>query len=115
MISRAYNKHIQLFELTLEPNPFGCNTPTETLFFTSWAQVITNGVGYKATDFGIDAFEDPVLFKVRYRNDFKYQGRTLYVQYKGFKYIIKGVRNIGVADLEMEIFCQQVEPELANG
>lgn len=112
MISRAYNKRIQLFEVTLETNPFGGNTPTETLLFASWAKVTTNGVGYKADDFGIDAFEDAVLFKVRYRNDFKYQGRTLLVKYRNGRYVIKGVRNIDVANLETELFCQREETEL---
>jgi len=111
MIARKYNKRIQVFETTLTQNEFAGNVQTTELLFTSWAEIETNGVGYKATDFGIDTFENPVLLRCRYRNDFKYQGRTFHVEYKGLKYIIKGVRNIGVADLEMEIFCQQVEPE----
>jgi len=112
MIAREYNKRISVYEVTLISNPFGGNTPTETLLFTSWAQLITNGVGYKATDFGLDTFENPLLFKVRYRNDFKWQGRTLFVMYGNNKYIIKGIRNINEANLELEIFCAKLEPEL---
>jgi len=112
MIARKYNKRIQLFEVSTQQNEFGGNTPTETLLFSSWCEVVTNGVGYKATDFGIDAFEDPVLFRVRYRNDFKYQGRTLLVKYRNERYVIKAVRNIDVANLETELFCQREETQL---
>lgn len=109
MIARKYNKRIKVYETSLTQNEFGGNSQTVNLLFTSWAEIVTNGVGYKATDFGLDTFENPVLFNCRYRNDFVYQGRTLHVEYKSKKYIIKGVRNIGVSDLEMQLFCQQVD------
>jgi len=109
MIAREYNKRVSVFETTLTQNEFGGSSSVETLLFNSWAQVITNGVGYKATDFGIDAFEDPVLFKVGFRNDFKWQARTLLVKYRNQRYIIKGVRNVNVENLEMEIYCQREE------
>lgn len=112
MISRSYTKRISVYEVTLEQNEFGGNTPAESLLFTSWADVITNGVGYKATDFGLDQFQDPVMFKCRYRNDFKWQGRTLFVLYRNQRYIIKGVRNVDVLNIEMEIFCSREETEL---
>lgn len=109
MIAREYNKRIDVYETTTVQNEFGGNVVADALLFSSWAKVETNGVGYKATDFGINQFEDPVLFKCRYRNDFHYEGRTLYVIYRNEKYIIKGVRNVGVQNLEMEIYCQRLE------
>lgn len=105
MISREYNKRISLYEVTLNPNGFGGNTATEELLFTSWAQIITNGVGYKVADLGLQTFENPILFKVRYRNDFQYSGRTLFAMYKGDKYIIQAIRNVNEVNLELEIYC----------
>lgn len=114
MISRKYDKRIKVLEVALSPNEFAGNTQSYVLLFTSWAEIVTDGVGYKVTDFGIDTFENPVLFRCRFRNDFKWQGRTLMVQYKNENYTIKGIRNSGLRDLEMDIFCQLQEPTLPD-
>lgn len=114
MISRKYDKRIKVFEVNLTPNEFAGNTQSYVLLFTSWCEIETNNVGYKVADFGIDTFENPILFRCRFRNDFKWQGRTLMVQYKNENYTIKGIRNSGLRDLEMDIFCQRQEPVLPN-
>ena len=112
MIAREYNKRVSVYDVELVSNPFGGNTPIETLLFTSWAKLETNGVGYKAVDFGLDSFENPLFFKVRYRNDFKWQGRTLFVLYRNERYVIKGIKNVNQANLELEIYCAKQETEL---
>lgn len=109
MLSRQYDKRIQVWETTKVSDGFGGNTVSETLLFQSWAKIETNGVGYKAQDIGLDQFNNPVLFKVRYRNDFQYQGRTLYVLYRNVKYIIQAVRNSDQRNIELDIFCSKLD------
>lgn len=111
MIAREYNKRITIIEVSVVQNEFGGNETGEVELFSSWAKIVTNSAGYKAKDFGIDTFERPVIFNFRYRNDFQYQGRTLYISYKGSKYIIKGIRQINEAGIEVEIIAQLLEAD----
>lgn len=109
MLSREYDKRIEIWETISVPDGFGGNTVSEELLFKSWAKIETKGVGYKANDFGIDEFNNPVIFKVRYRNDFQYEGRTLYAMYRNEKYIIQGIRNSGQRNIELDIFCSKLD------
>lgn len=111
MIAREYNKRITVIEVNTVQNEFGGYETAETELFSSWAKIVTKSAGYKATDFGITDFERPVIFNFRYRNDFQYQGRTLYIEYKGSKYIIKGIRQINEAGIEVEVIAQLLEAD----
>ena len=110
MLAREYDKQIKVYEVTNVPNEFGGNTIAETLVTTTWAKLITNGLGNKAVNMGITTFENALLFKVRHRLDFTYQGRTLFIMYRGDKYIIKAVRDVNERQREVEIFCTKEEP-----
>lgn len=109
MISRQYDKRIEVWGTVTVPDGFGGNLVAEQLQFKSWAKLETTGVGYKAQDFGLDQFNNPLLFKVRYRNDFQYEGRTLYVMYRNEKYIIQGIRNSDQRNIELDIFCSKLD------
>ena len=107
MLAREYNKRVSIYQTTKVPDGFGGNTVAEVLLFSSWAKLETNGVGYKAKDFGLQEFNDPLLFKVRFRHDFDYNSRTMFLTYKNDRYIIQGIRNSDEADIELEIFCKK--------
>lgn len=108
MIAREYTKRISVFETTNVADGYGGNTVSEVFIFSSWAKLETNGVGYKAKDLGLVNFNDPLLFKVRHRNDFDYNGRKMYVLYNNNKYIIQGVRNVNELNIDLEIFCSKM-------
>lgn len=110
MIAREYDKRIQIYEVQSIPNDFGGHTLTDVLVASSWAKLSTTGLGNKATNMGITTFENPLLFYVRYRKDITYQGRTLFVMYRGDKYIVQAVRDVNERQREVEIFCTKEEP-----
>jgi len=115
MKARAYNIRIEVYEVTTVPDGYGGNTTASILISNSWAK-LTEGTGNKATAFGfsnklnksgLTAFKDPVIFRVRKRNDLPYNGRNLYLVYGDNKYIIQGIKE---DQQEVEIFCTKSSP-----
>lgn len=109
MKAREYDKRIEVWEVTERVSDgFGGFIPGEPQkIASSWAKLKTDGLGRKAYDLGLVEFNDPLLFLVRGRNDLPYNGRNLFVMYKGSKYIIKSVKNEDLRDVDTEIFCIQ--------
>lgn len=114
MKARNYDKRIEVWEVgQREPDGFGGWTIGDpTKITTTWAQLVTEGLGKKAYNLGLIEFNDPLLFLVRGRNDLPYNGRNLYLMYRNVKYIIKSVRNEDLRDVDTEIFCIREEPEI---
>lgn len=107
MIAREYTKRIDVYNVTVASDGFAGKIASEDLEFSSWAKIETNGVGYKAKDLGLQEFNDPVLFRVRFRKDFDYTGRTMSLYYKSQRYIILAIRNVDEKSLELDIFCSK--------
>lgn len=112
MKARKYDKRIEVWEVGHRVSDgFGGYTVGSILIASSWAKLVTDGLGRKAHDLGIVEFNNPLLFLVRGRNDLPYNGRNLYLMYRGSKYIIKSVRNEDLRDVDTEIFCIKQDPE----
>jgi hypothetical protein len=115
MEARKYDKRIEVWETGHKiADGFGGFTVSPQLITTSWAQIKTDGLGRKAYDIGLVEFNDPLLFLVRGRNDLPYNGRNLFLVYKGQKYIIQSVRNEDLRDVDTEIFCTKEESVTIN-
>lgn len=112
MKARFYDKRIEVWEVgqRVSDGFGGYTTGPAVLISSSWAKLKTEGLGRKAYDMGIVEFNDPLLFLVRGRNDLPYNGRNLFLMYKGSKYIIKSVKNEDLRDVDTEIFCIKEEP-----
>lgn len=110
MIAREYTKRISFYEVTISDDGYGGTIPSEELLFTSWCKMNNNGLGRKATDLGLTEFKDPLLFQCRFRSDFAYQGKTLFIVYRGERYIIQAVTEIDMHRREVEIFATKQEP-----
>ncbi|SMC45765.1 phage head completion protein [Pedobacter africanus] len=112
MKAREYNKRIEVWETTerVSDGFGGYIAGSPQLISRSWAKLVTEGLGRKAYSFGIIEFKDPLLFLVRGRNDLPYNGRNLFLVYKGDKYIIQGIRNENLRDVDTEIFCTKDDP-----
>ena len=106
MKARAYDKRIGVYEVQPVPDGFSGSTLSPVLISNSWAAV-EDGAGKKSIAFGVVEFNDPVLFRVRKRNDLPYNGRNLFLMYKGDKYSIKGIKENGQ---EVELFCIKSNP-----
>lgn len=110
MIARKYNKRIEILPFITVQNQFaGTVVGLEEDTFMTWAEIVTNGVGYKVEQFGLQLFENPVMFKCRFRNDLDFNGREMVVKYKGDYYVIKGVKNVDLSTTEVEIYTQKLE------
>lgn len=113
MKARSYDKRIEVWEVgqRVEDGFGGWIIGEPTNIANSWAKLSTKDLGRKAYNLGLVEFNDPLLFLVRGRNDLPYNGRNLYLMYRGEKYIIKSVRNEDLRDVDTEIFCIKEEPE----
>lgn len=109
MKSRKYDKRIDVWEVGPVPDGFGGSTVEPLKITSSWANLITEGLGRKAYNLGLQEFNNPLLFEVRGRNDVPYNGRNLYLIYRGEKYIIQAVKNEDLRDIDTQIFCTKEE------
>ena len=111
MKSRKYTSRIEIWETSRVKGQFSGSTVTSERIAYSWAEKVTDGLGRKAANMGITEFNDPLLFRVRHRNDLSYNGRNLFIKYKGEEYIIQAIKNEDLRDVDIEIFCTKREPE----
>ena len=111
MKARRYDKRIRVYETTPVPNGSGGDRMESVLIANSWAEIVTEGVARKFHNMGIMDFNDPLIFKVRHRNDLPYNARTLYVTYKGNRYNIQGIKNLNLRDVDIEIYTTLTQPE----
>lgn len=109
MIAREYDKRIQICATENIPNESGGSETIEHVIAESWAKIETNGVGNKLLSIGLVVFEDPVLFRVRYRNDLQYEGKTMFVVYRNYRYAIQAIRDNNERQRELEIFTARGE------
>jgi len=107
MKARSYNIRIDIYEnLAPTADGYGGNIVSSQLISSSWAKK-EDAAGNRVTDYGLTNITDPVLFKLRKRNDLPYNGRNLYVAHNGFKYVIQGIKE---QEQEVEILCQREAP-----
>lgn len=113
MKAREYNKRIEVWEVGAPiSDGFGGFIPGDPIKITvTWSKLVTDGLGRKAYNMGIQEFNDPLLFQVRGRTDLPYNGRNLFLMYRGMKYVIQGIRNQGMRDVDTDIFCTKQEPQ----
>jgi head-tail adaptor len=91
MRSRAFNKRIDIYQTTAISNGFGGYTNTNQLISSTWAKIDTFKSGNKNntdTDFGTLSTDSGIIITLRKRNDLTYNSASMYVLYRGNKYII---------------------------
>ena len=104
MLSRQYNRKINIYRKEFVTDEYGGNIETNVLFKSIWAKITTNA-GNKFVNYGISDFKNPVIFSVRGRkNDIVYD-ENYHIEYKGVKYFIKGMQDNMLEDLEFIIYA----------
>jgi SPP1 family predicted phage head-tail adaptor len=113
MLARDYNKRISVFQVESLPDGFGGYTVQKTVLADSWAKLVnsSSSLQQRATTLGITDLYEPLLFKLRYRNDLPYNGRNLYLSYQGNEYVIKSIDDVNEFHREIEILCTKTIPE----
>lgn len=93
MISRKYNKRIQIWQTSKIPDGFGGYNIAEQLISSSWANVTTvsNNSRYseRVVDLGITDPTSALIFRTRLRNDLPYNSINQFVRYAGNNYVIQ--------------------------
>lgn len=110
MISREYNKRIEIWQTAVVDDGYGGDTVSETLIASSWAKVSSasnnaRSIG-RLTDLGITDPNNAIIVKLRHRNDLTYNAINQYLKYRGVKYIIQNdPTNIDFKDVDIEIIA----------
>jgi len=113
MLAREYNKRIAVYQVESLPDGYGGNTVVKTILAESWAKLVnsSSSLQQRATTLGITDLYEPLLFKLRFRNDLPYNGRNLYLSYQGKEYVIKSITDLNEMHREIEILCTKTIPE----
>lgn len=112
MRARRYTDKIQIWESKQVADGFGGTTTQEVMLFDKWANVTTSGVGRKFQQFGLNEFNNPVMFRVRKGNDTIKE--KMFVVYQDRKFIIIGIENVDLNNREINIFCNSLSEEEAD-
>lgn len=109
MKARDYTKQIEVLEYTETPDGFGGNTVSAVSLGYSWARLDNKvtSVSQRVTALGITDLIEPLIFKVRYRNDLTYEGRTRSLMYNGAEYVIQSITDADMFHRELEIVCSK--------
>lgn len=111
MISRQYNRKIEIWRKEFTTDEYGGPISTDILIRSVWARINTSA-GNKFADFGIQDFKNPVIFSVRdVKNKIEYNENT-YVKYKGSSFFIRGVQHVGLEGIELDLLT---DSDLGNG
>lgn len=103
MISRAYNKRIEIWGTTLVPDGFGGNYTENELITKSWARIESSQKSARRlTELGINDATKAAIFYVRYRNDHQYTIND-FIKYKGKDYTIQTVTEVNLQETEIEL------------
>ena len=117
MRSRGFNKRIEIWQNTSVDDGFGGYTDTTALLTTSWAKIETvkPNRGDLNTNIGILDASNSVILTLRKREDLNYNMTTMFMKYRGEKYIINSFpANIDFKDNLIKIVCTK-ESNNASG
>lgn len=103
MLSRQYDRKIDIWRKESTTNEYGSNIETDVFVKSIWAKIQTNA-GNKFVNFGIQDFKNPVIFSVRGRkNDIDYN-ENYFMKYKDVQYFIKGMQDNLLEAMEYIIY-----------
>ena len=108
MKARGFNKRVEIWTLTPVSNGFGGYTNSEALTSTSWAKIETIKPSRSDlnTDTGVLDASNSIMITLRKREDLTYNLSTMFIKYRGEKYIINNFPiNVDFEDSFIKIVC----------
>lgn len=103
MLSRKYDKKIDIFQLSTVDDGFGGFTTTETLLKSVWANIYTKNV-QRITDLGVKDFYLNTVFTIRNR---AIDSKLNFVKYKNVKYVINSIENENLTAVDLTLNCSE--------
>lgn len=107
MLSRKYDRKIEIWLKTFIDDGFGGQVSSELKLKSIWSSIKTNA-GTKFVNFGIQDFKNPVIFSVRGRKNGIIFQENLFVKYQGKEFYIKGIENLGLEEMEINLYTEQL-------
>lgn len=106
MLGGSYHKIVQIWEQQRVSDGYGGFTNQDVFIRKVWAKVVTKGAGYKFQQFGLNDFKNPVLFSIRAKINLELTEKH-FIQYKGKKFFVKGVENVNLDAIEINIYADE--------
>ncbi|MNG66075.1 Phage head-tail joining protein [compost metagenome] len=112
MLAREYNRRIEILEYISSPDGYGGNIVSSISLGNTWSKLVnsSSSVAQRLTSLGISDLYEPLIFKIRFRNDLNYNGRNLSLTYNNQEYVIKSITDIDMFHRELEIVCTKANP-----
>jgi len=119
MRARKYNKRVEVWATTSEPDGYGGNPVVTPILITkSWCKLVTLSsisAQNRSTEFGIIDTNDTIVLKLRKRNDITYNSTNLFFKYRNVDYIVQGEPvNVGFEDREIQITLKRESVKTHN-
>ena len=105
MRARRYTDIIEIWESVEVPDGFGGFVLDPVKRFEKWAGIVTKGSGYKFQQYGLNDFKNPVIFRIRKGDSIITE--DMFVIFNGGKFIIKGIENVNLDNIEINIYCDE--------
>lgn len=106
MISRKYDKIIEMWITTTVSDGFGGNTVTTALDYTLWANVTTNNASRTNENGQNDNFVQ-VVFTIRNNPNLNISIKDNFIKYNNVIYNIDSVLNIDLDNIDIQIQATQ--------
>ena len=88
MISRDFNRKIEVWTVTRASDGYGGYSVSEALLGNSWASLETMNAGQVNRAIGVETSDKVLKVTVRKRNDLQYRSDIHFIVYRGIKYNI---------------------------
>ena len=105
MRARRYTDIIEIWKSVEAPDGFGGFVLNEVKQFDKWAGIVTKGSGYKFQQYGLNDFKNPVIFRIRKGDSIITE--DMFVIFNGGKFIIKGIENVNLDNIEINLYCDE--------
>lgn len=106
MLSRSYNKRIEIWKSTAVEDGFGGWITSEAKIYKQWAYVKTKTSVYN-TDVGKILNVQYLEITMRKRIDYSLTINDHYIVYNCNKYVIDSIENYDLNDLDIVLKCSQ--------
>lgn len=106
MISRKYNKQIEVWQTTNVFDGYSGNTVTDELVYTIWSYVETKKA-YRTNENGQNDNFTQTIFIVRNRVGLDISIKDNFIKYNGLIYNIDDILNVDLDNIDLQIVATQ--------
>ena len=108
MSNRRLSRKIEIWQKTEVSDGYGGSVLTATKLKDVWAEIDTQRAGYKFTQYGLNDFKNPAIFRIRGKQNCITWNEDTSIKYKGIEYIVKGIRDVNLEGYFFDILTEGV-------